>query len=240
MSKPNFARKPAEEKEFDERVIKISRVSKKTKGGNQIGFSALMVVGDKKGRVGVGLGKSGDVVTSIRKGIKKAKKKLINVPLDGTTVPFSITVKRGAGKVMLKPAPKGSGVIAGGPVRAVVEAAGIRDISAKVLGSKNQASSVYATFEALREIAQIAKVRNIKLKSIAEVEAEERKKMEALQEKAKKKQPKKTIKATSKKEAKSSVKKVLTKKPTKKATSKKVVTKKTAVKKASKKKSIKK
>jgi small subunit ribosomal protein S5 len=177
---------PAQEKEFEEKVIRVSRVSKKTKGGNQIGFSVLMVVGDRKGQVGVGLGKSGDVVTSIKKGIKKAKKKMIQIPLDGSTIPFAITVKKGAGKVLLKPAAKGSGVIAGGPVRSVVEAAGIRDISAKILGSDNQASSVYATFEALKQIAQIVKVRGIKLKSIADVEAAEREKVRQKQEKAKK------------------------------------------------------
>lgn len=175
----------AEPKEFDEKVIQISRVSKKTKGGNKVGFSVLMVVGDKKGRVGVGLGKASDVLGAIKKGIKKAKKRMITVPLDGTTVPFAIEVKKGAGRVMLKPAPKGSGVIAGGPVRAVVEAAGIRDISSKILGSENQASSVYATFEALTQIQKIVELKGIKLKSIAEVEAEEAAVLKELQEKAK-------------------------------------------------------
>lgn len=160
----NYSNHQSEPKEFEEKVIQISRVSKKTKGGNQIGFSVLMVVGDKKGRVGVGLGKGGDVLSSMKKGIRKAKKKMITIPLKGTTIPFTIRVKKGAGKVLLKPAPKGSGVIAGGPVRAVVEAAGIRDITAKILGSDNQASSVYATFEALKQIKEIVEVRGIKLK----------------------------------------------------------------------------
>jgi len=159
--------------EFEEKIIQISRVSKKTKGGNKIGFSVLMVVGDKKGRVGVALGKAPDVASSIRKGVKKAKKRLITVPLNGTTIPFEIEIKKGAGRVLLKPAPKGSGVIAGGPVRAVVEAAGVRDISSKILGSQNQASSVYATFAALREIARIVELKNIKLKSLSEVENQE-------------------------------------------------------------------
>jgi small subunit ribosomal protein S5 len=172
------------EKEFEEKVIQISRVSKKTKGGNKMGFSILMVVGDRKGRVGVGLGKSNDVMSAIRKGVKKAKKKMITVPLDGTTIPFSITVKKGAGKVLLKPAPKGSGVIAGGPVRAVVEAAGIRDISSKILGSSNQSMSVYATFEALNKIQKIVALKGIKLKSIIDVEREEEKKMKEMQDKA--------------------------------------------------------
>lgn len=172
-------------KEFDEKIIQISRVSKKTKGGNKMGFSILMVVGDKKGNVGVGLGKAHDVVTAIRKGVKKAKKKMVKIPLDGTTIPFSMEVKKGAGVVMLKPAPRGSGVIAGGPVRAVVEAAGVRDISSKIMGTNNQASNVYATFEALKRIAKIVDLKGIKLRSIADIEAEEERKMKELQEKAK-------------------------------------------------------
>jgi ribosomal protein S5 len=130
------------------------------------------------------LGKSNDVQSAIRKGVKKAKKKMITVPLDGTTIPFSVVVKLGSGKVMLKPAPKGSGVIAGGPVRAVVEAAGIRDISTKILGSGNQSVSVYATFEALNKIQKLVAIKGIKLKSIAEIEREEAKKLRELSEKA--------------------------------------------------------
>jgi small subunit ribosomal protein S5 len=182
MARDNFG-KP-EVKEFEEKVIQISRVSKKTKGGNKVGFSVLMVVGDKKGKVGVGLGKASDVLSAIKKSVKKAKKKLISVPLDGTTIPFAITVKKGAGKVMLKPSTKGTGVIAGGPVRAVVEAAGVRDITCKIMGSDNQASSVYATFEALKQIAQIVEIKGIKLRSISDIEEEERVKMEELQKKA--------------------------------------------------------
>lgn len=170
---------------FDEKVIQISRVSKKTKGGNKMGFSVLMVVGDKKGKVGVGLGKAGDVIAAMRKGSKKAKKSMIKVPMDGTTIPFAVVTKLGAGRVMLKPAPRGSGVIAGGPVRAVVEAAGIRDISSKIMGSENQSSSVYATFEALRQITQLVQIKGLSLRSIADVEAEEAKKREELQQKAK-------------------------------------------------------
>lgn len=171
--------------DLEEKVIQISRVSKKTKGGNNMGFSVLMVVGDKKGNVGVGLGKAKDVVSAMRKASKKAKKKMIKVPLNGTTIPFSVTVKKGAGRVMLKPAPKGSGVIAGGPIRAVVEAAGVRDISSKILGSDNQASSVYATFEALNQIRKIVTLKGIHLKSIADVEAEAEAQMKAAQEEAK-------------------------------------------------------
>ncbi|MDH5533744.1 MAG: 30S ribosomal protein S5 [Candidatus Pacebacteria bacterium] len=225
----NKPRKDREPKEFDEKVISISRVSKKTKGGNKVGFSVLMVVGDKKGQVGVGLGKASDVVGAIKKGIKKAKKKLITVPLDGTTIPFAIKVKKGAGRVMLKPAPKGSGVIAGGPVRAVVEAAGIRDISSKIMGSENQSSSVYATFEALIQITKLVNIKNIKLRSIAQTEAEEKKKLEELQEKAKKAAKASKAEKTEKKE-------VQTKAEVKPAPKKKVVAKKPAVKKSAAKK----
>ena len=176
--------KPKEQSEFDEKIISISRVSKKTKGGNRMGFSILMVVGDRKGRVGVGLGKAKDVQAAVRKGVKRAKRKLITVPLDGTTIPFSLLVKHGSGKVLLKPAPKGTGVIAGGPVRAVVEAAGIRDVSSKILGSGNQSVNVYATFEALKQIQRIVEMKGIRLKSIAEIEREESKKVEEMNKKA--------------------------------------------------------
>ncbi len=143
------------DKEFDERVMQVSRVSKKTKGGNQIGFSVLMVVGDKKSRVGVGLGKAPDVLSAIKKGVRLAKKRLVTVPLRGTTIPHDIRIKFGAAEIMLKPAPAGSGVIAGGAVRAVVEAAGIKDISSKVLGTRNQASNVYATIKALKLLREV-------------------------------------------------------------------------------------
>jgi small subunit ribosomal protein S5 len=211
MRNQNQTNNQQQPQEFDEKVIQVSRVSKKTKGGNKIGFSVLMVVGDKKGRVGVGLGKAGDVLSAIRKGIKKAKKKLIQVPLDGTTIPFSLTVKKGAATIMLKPAPQGSGVIAGGPVRAVVEAAGVRDISSKIMGTGNQASNVYATFAALTQISKIVELKNIKLRSIADIEAEEAVKVKAEQEKAKQaaadsKESKKEV-AAPKKESKAAPKK---------------------------------
>jgi small subunit ribosomal protein S5 len=142
--------------EYEEQVVQVSRVSKKTKGGNKIGFSALTVVGDKKGRVGVGLGKAPDVAAAIRKGISRAKKHLIAVPLIKGTIPFRIDIKLGAAKVMLKPAPPGSGIIAGGAVRSVVAAAGIQNISSKVLGTNNPASNVYATLEALKRVSNRA------------------------------------------------------------------------------------
>ena len=125
---------------------------KKTKGGNKVGFAALAVVGDKKGRVGVGLGKAPDVSSAIRKGVLLAKKHLVTVPIKNGTIPFRIEVKVGAARLILKPAPPGSGVIAGGAVRSVVSAAGIQNISSKILGTTNKLSNVYATLEALREI----------------------------------------------------------------------------------------
>jgi len=138
--------------EFEEKIVQVNRVSKKTKGGNRIGFSVLAVVGDKKGRVGVGLGGAPDVSSSVRKAVAYAKRHLITVPMKGRTIPYEIRVKLGAARVMLKPAPPGTGVIAGGAIRAVVEAAGIRDVVSKILGSKNQASNVYATMEALKQL----------------------------------------------------------------------------------------
>jgi len=141
--------------DFEEKVVQVNRVSKKTKGGNRIGFSVVVVVGDKKGQVGVGLGKAPSVTSAIQKGVSYAKKHLITVQMRGTTIPHEIRIKRGAAKIILKPAPSGSGVIAGGAVRAVVEAAGIKDIVSKVLGSKNQASNVYATLEALTKLRRI-------------------------------------------------------------------------------------
>jgi small subunit ribosomal protein S5 len=138
--------------EFEEKIVQVNRVSKKTKGGNKIGFSVLAVVGDKKGRVGVGLGGAPDVSSAVKKAVSYAKRHLITVPMNGRTIPHEIRVKRGAARVMLKPAPPGTGVIAGGAIRAVAEAAGIRDIVSKILGSKNQASNVYATMEALGKL----------------------------------------------------------------------------------------
>ena len=140
------------DKEFTEKVIQVNRVSKKTKGGNQIGFSVLMVVGDQKGRVGVGLGKAPDVLSSIKKGVRRAKKNMFTVPMKNTTIPYDIKIKFGAARILFKPAPPGSGVIAGGAVRAVMEAAGIKDVSSKVLGTRNQASNVYATIKALQQL----------------------------------------------------------------------------------------
>lgn len=146
-------------KEFDETVVQINRISKKTKGGNQMRFSALVVVGDKKGKVGVGISKAKDVRNAIRKSIEAAKRRMIQVEMVGTTIPYSVEEKFSAAKVILKPAPPGSGIIAGGPMRVVIEAAGIRDAVGKILGTKNKISNVYATLKALESISDMVKMR---------------------------------------------------------------------------------
>jgi small subunit ribosomal protein S5 len=146
-------------KEFEETVVQINRISKKTKGGNQIRFSALVVVGDRKGRVGAGLAKATDVRNAIRKAIDKAKRRIMTVTMAGTTVPYSVREKFSAAEVLVKPAPAGSGIIAGGAMRVVMEAVGIRDVVGKILGTKNKISNVYATLQALKTISAMAKRR---------------------------------------------------------------------------------
>ena len=138
--------------EFTDKVVQIKRVSKKTKGGNQIHFTALVVSGDKKSRVGVGLGKAKSVADAIQKGIKKAQKSLITIPIIDGTISGSIKLKFKGAVVMLRPGKTGSGIIAGGPVRSVVEAAGIKDIASKIIGSKNKSINVWATLKALSSL----------------------------------------------------------------------------------------
>ncbi len=158
-----------EQSEFSEKLVYLNRVSKTVKGGRVAKFTALMVIGDEKGRVGFGTGKAAEVPEAIRKGIEDAKKNLCTVTLSGTTIPHEIIGEFGAGRVLLKPAAPGTGIIAGGPVRAVMEAAGIRDIRAKCLRSNNPQNVVSATFEglkALRSPEQVAKTRG---KSVEEI-----------------------------------------------------------------------
>lgn len=143
------------ESEFFEKVVQVNRVSKKTKGGDKRSVAVIVVVGDKKGHVGVGLGKAADVQSAVRKATVLAKKHMIEVPLKGRTIPHAVTVKSGAARVLIKPAPIGTGVIAGGAVRVVVEAAGIHDVVSKIIGTKNKASNVYATIEALKRLKRI-------------------------------------------------------------------------------------
>ena len=155
--------------EFNEKLVAVNRVSKTVKGGRNMRFSALMVVGDEKGRVGCGMGKAVEIPEAIRKGNEAAKRAMITVPLNGTTIPHEVVGVFGTGKVKMLPAPEGTGVIAGGPVRAVLEACGIKDIVTKSIGSNNKINMVRATLAGLKQLRSAEQVAQMRGKTVEEL-----------------------------------------------------------------------
>ena len=164
-----MARIDTSQMDIKEKMVDLRRVAKTVKGGRRMSFSAVMVVGDGQGHVGAGLGKAAEIPEAVRKGTEDAKKNMVAVPLNGTTIPHEVMGEFGAGKVLLKPASEGTGVIAGGAVRAVLEAAGIRDILTKSLGSNNSANQVLATIAGLKQLKSAEEVAKLRGKPVEQI-----------------------------------------------------------------------
>ena len=155
--------------EYKEKLVYINRVAKVVKGGKNFRFTTLMVIGDEKGKVGCGMGKAIEIPEAVRKGIEDAKKQMITVSMDGTTIPHEVVGVFGTGRVLLMPAPEGTGVIAGGPVRAVIEACGIKNIRTKSIGSNNAVNVVKATLEGLKQLQSAEQVAKLRGKTVEEL-----------------------------------------------------------------------
>jgi len=169
MAEPSRSRLSQEESEFEDKVIHINRCAKVVKGGRRFSFAAIVVVGDKKGQVGVGLGKAGEVPEAIKKAGKQAKKNLMKIPMDGHTIPHEIIGHFGASKVLMKPAPEGTGIIASSSVRAIMEVAGIQNILTKSIRRDNPHNVVRATLEGLRSLRNMADIAKARGKTVAEI-----------------------------------------------------------------------
>ena len=156
--------------EFKEKLVAVNRVSKTVKGGRNMRFSALMVVGDEKGRIGCGMGKAVEIPEAIRKGTEDAKKNMVNISLMGTTIPHEVIGVYGTGRVLLMPAPEGTGLIAGGPVRQVLEAAGVKNIRTKSIGSNNPINMVKATLEGLKQLRNAEQIAKLRGKTVEELQ----------------------------------------------------------------------
>lgn len=165
----SYQNMPREESEFSDKVVHINRCAKVVKGGRRFSFAAIVVVGDKKGRVGIGLGKANEVPEAIKKAGKQAKKNMIEIPSDGSTIPHEVTGHWGASKVMMKPAPDGTGIIASSAVRAILEVAGIQNIMTKSLRRDNPHNVVRATLDAIKQLRPIAEIAKARGKTVAEI-----------------------------------------------------------------------
>ncbi len=169
MARERFVQEEQQENQFEERVVSINRVTKVVKGGRRFRFAALVVIGNKQGQIGFGTGKAAEVPDAIKKAVEDAKSNMITVPIVGTTIPHSITGNYGAGKVFLKPASEGTGIIAGGAVRAVFELAGVNDILSKSLGSSTPINMVRATFAGLKELRTVEQVAALRGVDVSEL-----------------------------------------------------------------------